>query len=294
MTPTVMDPLNVIEGLVLEGTVNTDEAAILANIHASIRRGHPQVWRTALKPERIALVGSGPSLCDTEGALVDLLRSGAKLVTVNGAYGWCVERNLTPSAQVVLDARPSSARFVEPALPHCRYYLASQCHPAVWEAVAGRPFVGIWHAVAGEGPPKDLLDAYYGAHWQSVAAGTTVTTRALMLLRGLGYLRFDLFGFDSCWMGDQHHAMAQPENARDQRIAVTVSPTGAPEQARVFACAPWMLKQAEDWLQLVRVVGDQFLVQVHGDGLIAFMMRASADVSLDLSLNAADEPQEGS
>lgn len=283
MTTATLDPLKVIDGMVFEGQVNTDDSALLANIRSSIRRGHPQVWRTGPKPERIALVGSGPSLADSEADLVALIRDGAKLVTVNGAYQWCVERNLTPSAQVVLDARPSSARFVSPELPQCRYYLASQCDQAVWDAVEGRPFVGIWHAVAGDGPLKAELDAYYAGHWQSVAAGTTVTTRALMLLRGLGYLRFDLFGFDSCWMGDQHHAMPQPENERDQRLAVKVSPTGHPDRARVFQCAPWMLKQAEDWLQLVRVVGDQFLVNVHGDGLIAFMMQSSADVSLDMS-----------
>lgn len=292
MSTATVDPLKVIDGMTFEGSVNTDDAALLANIRSSIRRGHPQVWRTNLKPERIALVGSGPSLKDTEGELVALLQAGAKLVTVNGAYQWCVQRNLIPSAQVVLDARPSSARFVDPALPLCRYYLASQCDPAVWDAVEGRPFVGIWHAVAGEGPLAEELNQYFAGQWHAVAAGTTVTTRALMLMRAMGYLRFDLFGFDSCWFGHEHHAIAQPENEKDQRIAVKVSPTGAPEQARVFQCAPWMLKQAEDWLQLVRVAGDQFLANVHGDGLIAFMMRASAHVSLDV-VDAAGAPQEG-
>lgn len=278
--------LKVIEGLeFVDQKLNTPEDVILAQVEASIRRGHPQVWPSGLKPDRIVLVGGGPSLDSTLPELLDLVRHGAKLVTVNGAYRWCVEKHLQPAAQVVLDARAGSAKFVQPDIPNCRYYVASQCHPSVWDAVEGREHVGIWHSIAPEAanpksPTAKILTEYYAGAWHGVAGGTTVVTRAIGLLRLMGYLRFDLFGVDSCFMGAAHHAYVQPENDGDRRVRVTVTPTGSDRPGRDFWCAPWHLKQAEDFAQIVRVLGDKFLLNVHGGGLIAYMLTSSADCTL--------------
>jgi hypothetical protein len=271
----VLHVLNTTNFTLANGCVNTDDETLLAHVRQNIRLGLPQVKGQGVQPDHIALVGSGPSLPSTERELVDLLHSGAKLVTMNGAYHWALQHNLRPSAQI---ARATNARFLEPAVPHCRYLLASQCHPDTFAAAAGRD-TWIFHAAGPESALKEILDAYYLGHWHGVAGGTTVATRALALLRMLGWLRFDLFGVDSCWMDGAHHALPQPENADDKQIHVRVAPEGAgPEAARVFTCAPWHLKQFEDFLQLIRVNGQHFLLHVHGDGLIAFMLRSSAAV----------------
>jgi hypothetical protein len=262
------------------GKVNVEDAEILANVRHNIRLGYPQVQQFPVKPDALCLVGGGPSLASTERELVDLLFAGAKLVTMNGSYQWAISKNLRPSTQVVVDARPSNARFLEPAIPNCRYLLASQCHPSVFEAAEGRD-VWIFHAVDPEsGPLAAELDAYYLKNWHAVLAGTTVATRALMALRLLGYLRFDLFGIDSCWMGPQHHAFPQPENDRDVRVVVEVT---APDDTarRRFVCSPAHLKQFEDFLQLIKVNGEHFALNVHGDGMLAYALErgaATADV----------------
>lgn len=286
MTETTAQPtdaeLKVFDGIEFaECHANVPDAVLLDHVRQSIRRGHPQVWRTGgVQQDRVVLVGGGPSLADTEQELRDLVFAGAKLVTVNGAYQWCLARNLQPKAQIVLDARAPNARFLQPDVAQCRYYLASQCHPETWDAVDGRPFVGIFHDASDE-QVKAELDAYYFGQWHGVAGGTTVGTRAIVLLRMLGYLRFDLFGFDSCWMGGQHHAYDQPENEADKRLKVTVAATGGAE-ARVFRCAPWHLKQLEDLLRLIRFNGQHFLLNIHGDGLLAYALKASADVQLQV------------
>jgi hypothetical protein len=276
------DALKVHDGIEMQGNINTDDAQLLANIQHSIRLGYPQVKPQHPQRERVCLVGGGPSLADTFGELRDLYFAGAKVVTVNGAYQWCLDRNIRPSAQIVLDARAGNARFVDPVVPQCRYLLASQCAPETWVAVDGRPDVWIWHAVAADNPTaKPVLDEYYRGMWMATPGGTTVIIRALTVLRALGFLRFDLFGVDSCYMGGEHHAYQQPENDTDRAYPFVVYPTGHPEMARTFQCAPWHAKQLECFLQTVRLNGHQFLLNIHGNGLLAFALQCSAGVEME-------------
>jgi len=279
-----VDPMKVLEGVELVGgRVNTDDEQLLANIRSAIRLGHPQIKPQGLNVDRVAIVGGGPSLESTLPELRQCLAEGVKVVTVNGAYGWCIERNIIPTMQIVMDARETNARFLIPELPRCHYVLASQCHPLLWNQVKGRKNVWIYHVGVGEEgtPVRKILDDYYLGNWHGVGGGTTVGTRALVLLRLLGYLRFDLFGMDSCWLGDSHHAYAQPENADDKRLMFRCSPTGSTGVGKVFYCAPWHVQQAQDFLQLIRFQGNQFgVISVHGEGLLAEIMRSMADVEL--------------
>lgn len=279
------DRLKVIEGPELVGDINTPQPELLANIRHSIRLGYPQVQPQPPQPERVCLVGGGPSLEATFPELRDLYFAGAKIVTVNGAYRWCLERNLRPSAQIMLDARSFNARFVDPAVPACKYLLASQCHPVTFDAVRGRN-VWIWHAIGPENALREELDQFYLKAWTGVAGGTTVIMRAIALLRILGFLRFDLFGVDSCFLDGQHHAYPQTEND-DRPHPWRVKWPDYPERAREFLCSGWHLKQLEDFLQMVRINGHQFLIHVHGDGLLAYALRASASTFELESVDAA-------
>lgn len=273
------DILHVLDGIELKGSINTDDAQLLANIQHSIRLGYPQVRPQPAQMDRVVLVGGGPSLEDTFEELRDLYFQGAKVVTVNGSYGWCLERNIRPSAHIVLDARASNARFVHPAIPQCKYLLASQCHPDTWAQVEGRPDVWIWHAVSGDNETaKPVLDAFYLGQWMPTPGGTTVIMRALLLLRAMGFLRFDLFGVDSCFLDQRHHAYEQPENDRDKAYPFKVHPTGEPEKAQTFWCTPWHVAQFRDFLQTIRINGHQFMLRVHGEGLLAYALNASGGV----------------
>jgi len=264
-----------------KGRMNTDEATLLAHVESAIRRGHPQMHRWPTRPDRVCLVGSGPSLADTETELRTLAWEGARVVTLNGAYHWCLEHGIKPSAQIVMDARASNARFVSPAVPGCQYLVASQCASETWDAVAGRPNVWIWHAIVNgkDDSVSQALDRYYRGQWFGVSGGTTVATRALMLLRAAGYLRFDLFGVDCCWIGREHHAVAQPENDsdKDARMAVQVGDANRPDTMRTFVMSPWHVKQLEDFAQTIRVNGHLLHLAVHGDGALAYILRTLGD-----------------
>lgn len=267
----------VFEGLTVEGSINTPDEQLVAHVQSSIRRGYPQIWPTQTNGHRIALVGGGPSLNATLPELRDLVFEGAKLVALNGAYQWCLDHNLQPKAHVILDARPASSKLIGPPVPGCRYYICSQCAPETWDALGDRSHVAIWHA-AGDDAVTAVLDAYYLGQWSPVSGGTTVGTRAIALCRMLGFLRFDLFGFDSCWMDDQHHAYPQAQNDRDGRFRLTIQAMNSATPARDFYVAPWHVKQLEDLVLFMRAHGDKFLLNIHGDGLLAYALRAHAHV----------------
>lgn len=270
--------LKVFSGLDLYGQMNVESAAVRQNISHAIRLGYPQLQPQPSRPERVCIVGGGPSLRDTEAELRELLFDGAFIVATNGSYRWLVERNIRPHAMVLLDARAGQAHFFDPDVPNCRYWLCSQCHPDSWAAVHGRRYVGVFHSMTEDEETLRLLDEYYLGQWYGVPGGTSVGLRSIVLFRMLGFLRFDLFGLDSCWTGDAHHAFVQPENDAERRYKVVVTAEREPYETRIFFCAPWHLKQAEDFLQMIKYSGDQFLLNVHGDGLLAYLLQAQAHV----------------
>jgi hypothetical protein len=268
----------------ISGRVNVTDEQLLANIAYAIKQGHPQIKPCDQNKDRVLVIGGGPSLAMTEKEIIDLYFDGAKVVTVNGAYHWCIERNIRPSVQIVVDARPHNFRYVEPAIQRCTYLLASQCAPETWDRVKNREYVFIWHAL-GEGDEtiKTLLNTYYLGHWHGVMGGTTVAVRALILLRMLGFMQFDLFGIDSCW-GEKraHHAYEQPENNADKRLPVRIGPSDGSNEGKEFWVAPWHLVQFENYLNLIGMAGEAFgRITVHGDGMLAYAMHAlSGDVKI--------------
>lgn len=274
---------------------NVDNATLLAQISRNIRRGLPQLQPHPANTDTALLVCGGPSLAHTARELVEEVWNGRKIVAVNGAYQWCVDRNLKPSAAIMLDARRFNARFFQAPVPGCKYLLASQCHPDAFDLLRDRT-VMVWHAI-GSGSEEEikLLDDYYfqentdnwpaerrrpRRHYHPITLGTTVGVRAISLLRMLGFQRIDIFGLDSCWMDGSHHGYGQSENNSDQQIDVWLRPDAG--TAHKFVCSPWHVKQAEDFKALIRERGDMFHLSVRGDGLIATMMRTGAELQTDI------------
>jgi hypothetical protein len=268
-------PLTKIQAL--QGGVNTGEEAIVRHVRLSIRRQLPQCRPYQTQPAKVAILGGGPSLADTGDELRRLVFQGVKVVAVNGAYQWAIDRNIKPSVAIALDARPENAAFFATDVPGCQYLIASQCAPAMFDALEGRD-VSIWHALSYEAEEAAALDAYYGReHYWPVQGGSTVMLRAISLMRMLGFHRQELFGFDSCWLEGRHHAFDQPMNDADHRLKVYAGVDGS-EDRRVFYCAPWHLKQAQDFEELTKARGHLFQLNVHGNGLIAHLVRTGARV----------------
>lgn len=283
--------------------INVLDQTVLDQVAINIRRGLPQVCPHQVNSERVLLVCGGPSLKSTEKDLRDMFWDGGKIITVNAAYQWCIDRNLRPSAAVLMDARPFNARFLETPVKGCQYLLASQCHPTAFELCRNRQTL-IWHALSAGEDELALLDEYYlgREHHHGITLGTTVGIRAISLMRMLGFVKFEIFGMDSCMLDGEHHAFPQEENNKDRFLTVWLRPQGRDDLVQRFTCTVWQAKQFSDALQLIQERGELFHLNFHGPGLIATAMRIGSQIEVEMTpplpetmpdvLLPASEPQQ--
>ena len=119
--------------------LNVTHDEIWRNIERAILSGLP-VLPIRDKPNGLSavVVGGGPSLACEEmpGSWIEVRgrqNGGAVVYALNGAGKFLVDRGVVPDALVILDARPDNAFFIEGIPTTTKLYLASQCHPVVFD-----------------------------------------------------------------------------------------------------------------------------------------------------------------
>jgi SAM-dependent methyltransferase len=250
------------------GEINTSEAKIIENVKANLDAGWSEVTPHPTNDVEVMILGGGPSLNEFIDDIREKRAAGVKLVTLNGTYNWALEHGLTPSAQIMVDAREFNKRFTKPVVDDCKYLISSQCHPSVLEGLPHDRTL-LWHTTMSA--IRDTLNESR-ERWYGVPGGSTVMLRAIPLLRMLGFKRFHLYGFDSCVIGKDHHAYSQPENDTEVVIDTIVG-------GKVFKCHAWQIAQAQEFMDLVKFLGDELELEVYGDGLINHILRTGAELS---------------
>lgn len=266
--------------------VNQAHWMIRKNIRQNIRRHLPQLTQHVPQPrQHIAIVGGGWSLKDpdTFEELRQLYFEGVKLVALNGAGRWLMERNMRPSIQICMDSRPQNIEFLKDPIPRCKYLLASQCDPAMFDICEDRDVTmfHLWTEDAKDArrpdPINKRLDAYYNGRWTKVPTAGTAGIVAPIICRMLGFEFQHVFGVDSCNAPDgSHHAYDQHWNDGDGGAPFSTS------DGRVFNCSAWQASQAQTFIDMIGVFGNQIQISVHGDGLIAHLIKTAASLSVPI------------
>ena len=259
------------------GRMNIEHTEKREHIAYNIAQGWQTIQPCDVQDDEVMIVGGGWSLTEQEETIRRLRERGVKLVTLNNAYNWCLERGLTPSATIVMDGREFNHRFVKPVVDTCKYLICSQVHPAVLEGLPHAQTY-IWHDA--DIKTFDLLNAQYGeGNYYAIPGGSTSFLRSVPLLRMLGYTKFHVFGVDSCVAPDdhRHHAYAQPENDKKWILPVTLN------NGRVFYCQPWMICQAQEFQHMITNLGELFELEVYGDGLLREILETAATAPLHLN-----------
>jgi hypothetical protein len=261
--------------VVMAGEPNAGEQQLNANVIENLKAGWPQIQPHEAQELEIVLLAGGPSLND----FVDDIRAHRKrapcVITVNGTYNWAIEHQITPSALIMVDGREFMDRFVRVMLPDCKYLMASQVSPKVM-ACLPRDRTWLWHSGINKDGEKLARELNNGLFFP-IPGGCTVVTRAIPLLRMLGFSKIHVYGFDSCMNAGVHHAYAQTEN--DGELVLPVSCGG-----RTFECTPWQVTQAQEFMGLVSLLGSEMELAVYGDGLIAQIINTGASMEHSFQL----------
>lgn len=254
--------------MVQHGEVNAADDFIKANVEKNLEANWPEIQPHPTNDMEVMILGGGPSLAGQLETIKQMRAEGVKLITLNGTYNWALDNGLVPSAQIMVDSREFNARFTKPVVADCKYLISSQCHPSVLEGLP-RERTYMWHG------SWDLLKPIINAkreQWFQIPGGSTVMLRAIPLLRLLGFKKYHLFGFDSCLADDKHHAYEQPENNSEQIFPVSVG-------GRQFRCHPWMISQAQEFMDLIKFLGQEIDIEVYGDGLIKHILTTGAELA---------------
>jgi 2-polyprenyl-3-methyl-5-hydroxy-6-metoxy-1,4-benzoquinol methylase len=280
------------------GKLNTDTETIKANMAENAKLGlKPIVPHVGDGETEVMLLCGGPTLNDFEDEIKEKRAAGVKCITVNGTYNWCLDRNIKPSLQCMLDARPFMKRMVEqvPGLTdETKYAISSQCNPEVFEGMPhDRTY--IWQASTS----IDVLDTvkeHYGKmyeDWFPSPGGSTVGLRAIWMLRILGFNKIHVYGMDSCLIPDRdHHAYEQKENDNQDKDTVDVIVGKGHECEKTFKCTLWQAYQAAEFQKMIPHLFEDLKLQFYGDGLIAEFVRCAAEYGVSLEMQDAASPPE--
>lgn len=227
-----------------------DAAERMGNIRAALLRGLETLPIFPAHGREMVLCCYGPSLIDT------LSSATGDVFSVSGAHDVLLDAGIVPRAHVECDPRPHKAKFLTRPHKDVTYFIASCCHPDVFDALKGYEVV-LWHSDQSDDEARLIGQAAPGA--PLVLGGSTVGTRALSVGSCLGYRQFRILGMD-CSFSDEQHAGRHP-NPNPNEISVTAYGRTFCTTTNLVLAVQDLLKHAEDTKSYRYVLGGDGLLQ---------------------------------
>ena len=247
-----------------KGIANTADL-IWANFLSSIKRNLPWLEPLRARPERLIVVGSGPSLAHTYERVGKDQEDGALVMAINSAAPWLREKGIVPNYHALIDPQPILAEFVMDAGDETIHLLASSVHPVVFDRLSNRKVV-LWVADHGLGELGYMVVSRSKGIPLIVGGGMSMTNRAVSLGAAMGFRKFDFHGVDSSWNEKTHIDRDTPPNA-DAVLTVRCAD-------REFKTTIQLFAQAREFIDLAKMWRSRGLrIRVFGDGLLPTLCR---------------------
>lgn len=214
----------------------------------------------APKPNKLLIVGGGPSLKECLGEIALAQKGGASIWALNNAFSYLLAHGIEADAQLLMDARAENEDFV-PEKTKANLLYSTQCHRSVLEKGIRMGRVILWNPSIA--PILDILNEHkkIGA---VVAGGSSVGLKALGLAHLFGFKEVHLYGYDSSYRAGENHAYSQSLNSKENTLEITIG-------KRKFKSAYWMVVQTEEFREsLPNFIKLGMEISVHGDGLLPY------------------------
>lgn len=249
-----------------ESLVNTNEAQLISNMSENCKKDLEWFIPHKQNNKTLIIIGGAPSLKDNLGDLKAKIRTGAHVLTTNGTLKYLSDKGVKPDYHAQFDARPESADFVKDAPEGITYLIGSMSNPAVLDNLSNKRVI-LWHGGIEIHEQLRILEPYQGRPVVIVGGGHSIGVRALSLGYQMGYRKFVMYGMDSCFHGEEHHAYPQAQNDGDL-------PVTALYEGKEYLVAPWMYRQALNFEQNYKDLTELgCTIKVIGEGLIPDMCK---------------------
>lgn len=261
-------------GLNLHCVLNTDEDTIRRNIEHSLTLGLKEVWPCKQQDTEVIICAGGPSLLDHIDEIRERQAQGAKVIALANVAHLLLAHGIRPNGHILLDSKPRNAEFIV----NCEttLFISSQCDPKVFEnALKTDNEIYLYHAVNNPEEFEVISNHYKEDPWLPIQGGSTITTRAIRLFTILGYKNFHIYGWDSCFMNDSHHAYEQPDADKHKSFKFEF-------EDRIFRVTPWMISQALEMPTFIKQFCMNINMQVHGEGLIAYIIEKACKLNVNI------------
>jgi hypothetical protein len=243
--------------------VNTDAEQRIQHIESCLSRPLLETVGLPANKKQMVIVGGGPSLRYQLPQIRARKAKKAEVWATNGTHDYLISKGITPDYMVMMDSREESARFVQNPHKDVTYFIASQCHPSVFDALKDQK-VFIWHVHAPE-TQETILKNSKSRELLMIRGGSTIGLRAMCLGAALGYRAIHHYGMDSSYDEAEHHAYSQALNDGEEIKVIEY-------KGKKFICSAWMLDQAEDYENQIEALESAGIrVFAHGTGLIPFI-----------------------
>lgn len=242
---------------------NTELEKVVGNICYSSALGLPALQ---IKPEtqrKVLLCGGGPSLVDSLDEIQEAYANGALIVGMNGSAQYLMNNGIHVHWMTMIDSREHNVEFLR-GDPADQYYIASQCHPNVFDRV--RDGVTTIFHIDIPNIGEYVFDD--GQPIQAVGGGSTVGLMSMALAYIQGYRDIHLYGYDSSFRETGH---AYPQNQNDEIVEAVVC-------GRTFKTTAWMVTQTTQFQEITSQLRSlDCNITVHGDGLLPYVAWCTAN-----------------
>jgi hypothetical protein len=254
-------PMVSVQGVTAVGVMDSDLR--WEQVKAATAKFERRVRPSAPHNSTAILACYGPSLERTiEDLAVETKIEGAVVISVSGAHDFLIERGILPHYHVECDPRAHKADNIDKAVAGCNYLIASVCHQAMFDKLAGGD-IALWHVSTPEHALR-LIDELGQSRDHVIGGGGSVGLRAIPLLYQMGFRKFSIYGMDCSFSDDGVQQWAGKHAGKRQDLC-QVDVNG-----RIYTTSPILMTYATNFFETIQKVPDCHYRLV-GSGLLQAM-----------------------
>lgn len=272
-----------------------DDKIIQANVINSLNLGFSCIPRMAAHGETAIVFGGGPSIINHIETVRQLSKQpGYRVCCVKTSHDLLIDAGIIPWACLLLDPRAHVKDFIENPHPGVTYFASSTCNPTTFDRLMSRGAkVWLYHALVGASEDslvrmhietmfreRKRFVAYCQEHGipapqyppmefsdQMVAGGTTAGSRGLSVLHMMGFRRFKMIGFDSCYF--------EPKNLKEKKADGQAKYQHLNVGNKSFYTDAELVAQVQDFQHILNGAMPDCTFEIVGEGMVAQMFKNS-------------------